>query len=213
MFSYTIVPMWEFLLCVIFEWGGGGGTRRLLGHWASATCSLRLSSVAKSCFVCLWEQWWDRKRNSMKLPPDWIMHASICWQRTSLSGLLSVNTHKHTHTRTHTQIHTTHFTPSIVHQASASITNAIPQVNCATHFTLLHWLESKHEACICIPSCIPQSPHTVNCTSMAHQAHISKRSFAGIKCIFFLFYQWQRNALMTWRLLVQLLGKHNWSNS
>lgn len=59
-------------------------------------------SVAKSCFVCLWEQWWDGKRNSMKLPPDWIMHASICWQRTSLSGLFSVTTQTHTDSCTHT---------------------------------------------------------------------------------------------------------------
>lgn len=40
---------------------------------------------------CQWKQWWERKRNSMKLPTDWIMYASICWQRTSLSSLLNVN--------------------------------------------------------------------------------------------------------------------------
>lgn len=108
-------------------------TRQPLGQWGKTSCCPCFSSVAKSCFVCVWEQRWDRKRNSMKLPPDWIMHASICWQKTSLSGLLSVT--KHTHRYIHSSLYSH---GSIVYRPTLSITNPIPQVNCAIHFNLLH---------------------------------------------------------------------------
>lgn len=94
---FDYLPHYEWDLVAMYQTNAGTGREDDLPPSSF--------SVAKSYFVCLWEQWWDGKRNSMKLPPDWIMHASICWQRTSLSGLFSVTTHTQTHTHSCTHTH------------------------------------------------------------------------------------------------------------